>query len=64
MDTTISSIVDAAIFIAHMMMEECTNPLEYTEPAASGCLSNHEHNKKEFICFYYCCMLATCFKYF
>ena len=35
------------------MMEECTNPLEYTEPAVSGYLGNHELNKEEFDCLYY-----------
>ena len=54
MDTIIScSVFDGAIFIAHMMMEECTNPLEYTEPAVSGYLGNHELNKEEFDCLYY-----------
>ena len=51
MDTIIScSIFDGAIFIAHMMMEEYTNPLECTEPAVSGYLNNHMLNKEEFGC--------------
>ena len=54
MDTIIScSVFDGTIFIAHMMMEECTNPLEYTEPAVSGYLCNHELNDEEFDCLYY-----------
>ena len=54
MDSSSScSVFDGAIFIAHMMMEECTNPLEYTEPAVSGYLGNHELNKEEFDCLYY-----------
>lgn len=54
MDTVISySVFDGAIFIAHMMMEGCTNPLEYSEPAVSAYLSNHVLNNEEFNCLYY-----------
>ena len=53
-DTIMSySVFDGAIFIACMMAEECTNPLEYTEPAVSGYLSNYKLNKEEFDCLYY-----------
>ena len=59
MDSSSScSVFDGAIFIAHMMMEECTNPLEYTEPAVSGYLGNHDLNKEEFDCLYY--LVASC----
>lgn len=59
MDTIIScSVFDGANFIAHMMMQGCTNPLEYSEPAISGYLSNHRLNKEEFDCFYY--LVASC----
>lgn len=59
MDTIIScSVFDGAIFIAHMMMQECTNPLECIEPAVSGYLSNHILNKEEFDCLYY--LVASC----
>ena len=54
MDTVVScSVFDGAIFISHMMMEKCTNPLEHTKPAVSGYLSNHMLNKEEFDCLYY-----------
>ena len=54
MDTLIScSIFDGAIFIAHMMMQKYTNPLECTEAAVSGYLNNHVLNEDEFDCLYY-----------
>ena len=62
MDTTIScSVFDGAIFIAHMIMEEHTNPLECTEPAVSGYLNNHVLNKEEFDCLYY--LVVSCLSY-
>ena len=53
-DTIMSySVFDGAIFIAFMMIQECTNPLEDTESAVSGYLNNHKLNKEEFDCLYY-----------
>ena len=54
MDAVVScSVFDGAVFIAHMMMEKFTKPLECTEPAVSGYFSNHVLNKEEFDCLYY-----------
>ena len=47
------SVFDGAIFIAYMMMLECTNPLEYSEPAVAGYLSTFPLNEVEFDCLYY-----------
>ena len=47
------SVFDGAIFITYMMMLECTNPLEYSEPAVSGYLSTSPLNEVEFDCLYY-----------
>jgi len=56
------SVFDGAIFIAFMMMLECTNPLEYSEPAVSGYLSTFPLNEVEFDCLYYLvvCQLSQC----
>ncbi|XP_065888642.1 hydroxylysine kinase-like isoform X2 [Dysidea avara] len=56
------SVFDGAVFIAFMMMLECTNPLEYSEPAVSGYLSTFPLNEVEFDCLYYlvACQLAQC----
>jgi len=54
MDTIIShSIFDGAICIAYLMMNDCTNPLEYTIPLVSGYFNNYSLNDEEFDCLYY-----------
>ena len=52
---TVSSytVFDGAIFITYMMMLDCTNPLEYAEPAVAGYLNACHLNEHEFDCLYY-----------
>ena len=47
------TVFDGAIFIAYMMMLDCTNPLEYAEPAIAGYLNTRHLNEQEFDCLYY-----------
>ena len=47
------TVFDGAIFIAYMMMLDCTNPLEYAEPAVAGYLNTRHLNEEEFGCLYY-----------
>ena len=47
------TVFDGAIFIACMMMLDCTNPLEYAEPAIAGYLNTCHLNEHEFDCLYY-----------
>ena len=56
------SVFEGAIFIACMMRLDCTNPLEYSEPAVSGYLSTCSVNEQEFDCLYYlvACHLTQC----
>ena len=47
------TVFDGAIFIAYMMMLDCTNPIEYAEPAVAGYLNARHLNEEEFDCLYY-----------
>lgn len=47
------TVFDGAIFITYMMMLNCTNPLEYSEPAVAGYLNARHLNEQEFDCLYY-----------
>lgn len=47
------TVFDGAIFITYMMMLDCTNPLEYAEPAVAGYLNARHLNEHEFDCLYY-----------
>ena len=47
------TVFDGAIFIAYMMMLDCTNPIEYAEPAVAGYLNARHLNEEEFNCLYY-----------
>ena len=47
------TVFEGAIFITYMMMLDCTNPLEYAEPAVAGYLNTRHLNEYEFDCLYY-----------
>ena len=47
------TVFDGAIFIAYIMMLECTNPLAYADPAVAGYLNARHLNEHKFDCLYY-----------